>query len=126
MQKLEISYRIAKILNFLISKSRYIKVEKQENKAVECGLTANPAVNKLLYKLNHTRMLEGKPEISKTSINEPKDSAVLFSRQIPMQGLIHLSEGQGMSSEKIERLYKASLPSVFESISLSVQSFFRR
>ena len=101
-------------------------MEKQTNKMVDFGLTANPAVNILLYKLNNTRKLEGKTEISKTSLNEPKDSAVLFPRQIPMQGLIHLSEGQGMSSEDIERLYKASHPSIFESISLSIQSFFRR
>lgn len=88
-------------------------------------LTANPAVNRLLDKLNNTRKAEGKPQITRVTLSDKKDSKMMYRKKVPMQGLIHLTAGRGVSREEIERRYQAQKPSIFHRISLGFQSIFR-
>lgn len=89
------------------------------------NLTANPAVNDILARLNHSYVIEGRPQITEASLNEMRESVVLSAKHVPMQGLIHIAEGRGMSSKEIEKAYLAQKPSIFKIVSLRIQSAFK-
>lgn len=81
------------------------------------GLTPNPHVNRILDKLNNSRRIEGKSEITKSTLSEYKESKVMFPEKVPFCSL-----HKRIPSGVIDKAYLAQKPSLFELIKLKMMS----